>query len=128
MWPEINKHNLQLVHAAFSCDLHMKISCGWKYTCTKTRNCWSQKDKDVPNRFCDVAKRVDRRSPDRLFVRFEQLQQLETNSHPFSRRHELGASIGNSSDQIDAVLLYFLMPTKTMTDVFTRKNTNVFQN
>ena len=39
----------------------------------------------------DVAECVDRRPPDRLFMRFQQLKQLEADPHPFAGRHVLGA-------------------------------------
>ena len=39
----------------------------------------------------DVAEGVDRRPPDRLLVRLQQLQQLEADAHPLAGGHILGA-------------------------------------
>ena len=55
-----------------------------------------------PNSLRNIAKRVHGGSPNRFFVRFQHLQQLETDAHPLARRDELRAPIGDAADQIDA--------------------------
>ena len=49
-----------------------------------------------------IPERVHGRSPDRFFVRFQHLQQLEANTHPLAGSHELRAPIGDAADQVDA--------------------------
>lgn len=63
----------------------------------------------------DVAERVDRGAPNGLLVRFEELKQLEANAHPLTRRDHLGAALGDASHQLDAVLLYLLVPIAVIT-------------
>ncbi len=46
------------------------------------------------NGFGDIAERVDGCSPNRLFMCFQQVEQLEADSHPLLRRDEFGAAIG----------------------------------
>lgn len=46
------------------------------------------------DRLGDVSERVDGRTSDALLVRLEEVQQLEADSHPLSRRDELGSSVG----------------------------------
>lgn len=63
-----------------------------------------------PNSFGDVPECVDSRSADTFLVRFQQVQQVETNADPLFRHYMFRASVCNPSDQIDAILLHFLMP------------------
>lgn len=58
----------------------------------------------------DISKGVDRGAPDGLLVRFEQLEQLEADAHPFASRNHLGAALCNATHQLDAVLLHLLVP------------------
>ena len=44
-----------------------------------------------PDGLCDVSEGVDRRAPDGLLVRLQELQQLEADPHPLAGRHVLGA-------------------------------------
>ena len=64
---------------------------------------------DIPNGLGNVPEGVDSGSSDGFLVCFEQLQQLKTDSHPLSGTHMLSSTISNPSNQINAVLLHFLM-------------------
>ena len=48
----------------------------------------------------DVAEGVDRRPPDGLLVRLQQLQQLEADAHPLAGGHVLGAWGGRVGDNM----------------------------
>ena len=63
----------------------------------------------IHSHLCDVAESVDCRASNRLLVCLEQLEQFETDAHPFTGRDELGAAVCNRADQVDAVLLDFLV-------------------
>lgn len=56
-----------------------------------------------------IAEGVDGRPTNGLLVGLEQLEQLEADSHPFAGGHELGATVGDSAHQLDAVLLHLLV-------------------
>ncbi len=56
-----------------------------------------------------VSERVDGRPTDGLLVRFEKLQKLEADSHPFASRDEFTPTIGDLPNEHDAVLLHFLV-------------------
>jgi hypothetical protein len=43
-------------------------------------------------------------------VRLEEVQKFEADTHPLSRRHKLGTTIGDATDQIDGRLLHLLVP------------------
>mmetsp|Transcript_34471 Transcript_34471/g.51075 ORF Transcript_34471/g.51075 Transcript_34471/m.51075 type:complete len:339 (+) Transcript_34471:347-1363(+) len=57
----------------------------------------------------DVAKGVDRGSSNSLLLRLEQLQKIEANTIPLSRRSQLCSSVGDSPYQVDAVFLDLLV-------------------
>mmetsp|Transcript_21279 Transcript_21279/g.52407 ORF Transcript_21279/g.52407 Transcript_21279/m.52407 type:complete len:375 (-) Transcript_21279:2187-3311(-) len=63
-----------------------------------------------PDRLGDVPERVDRRTPDRLLVRLEHVQQLKADPHPLLGRHKLRPAIGDTPHEVDAVLLHLLVP------------------
>lgn len=60
--------------------------------------------------FGNIPERVDSGSSYRLLMRLEQLEQFETNPHPLPGRHVLRTTIGDPSDQVDAILLHLLVP------------------
>ncbi len=60
----------------------------------------------------DVAEGVDGCTPDGLFVRLDQLEEFEADSHPLARGDVLGAAIGDATHQINAVLLDLLVTKK----------------
>ena len=53
----------------------------------------------------DVTERVDGRTTDTLLVRLEQVEKLEADMHPFTSGHELGTTIGNTTNQVDCRLM-----------------------
>lgn len=55
---------------------------------------------------CDVPEGVHRRPSDGLLVRLQHLQQLEADAHPLASAHVLGPAVGDTPDQVDAVLLH----------------------
>lgn len=57
-----------------------------------------------------ISEGVDGRSTNRLLVRLQKLEKFEANPHPLPRRDELAAPISYLADQLDAVLLYLLVP------------------
>ena len=63
----------------------------------------------LPNSLCDVTKRVHCRTTDGFLVCLEQLEQFKADTHPFPGADKLRATIGNTPDEVDAVLLYFLV-------------------
>ena len=65
-----------------------------------------------PNGLRYVAKSVDSGPTDRLLVCFEQFQQLKTYPHPLLSRNKLCPPISNPANQINAVLLYLLVPVR----------------
>ena len=74
-----------------------------------------QRDQHIlgPDGLGNVAERVDGGSPDALLVRLQHLQQLEADAHPLTRGHELGASVGDATHKVNAVLLHLLVPANT---------------
>eukprot|EP00053_Salpingoeca_punica_P017422 m.167819 g.167819 ORF g.167819 m.167819 type:complete len:1096 (+) comp17202_c1_seq2:150-3437(+) len=61
------------------------------------------------DRLGNVAKGVDGRAADGLLVRLQQVQQLKADAHPLARRDKLCAAIRDAADEVDAVLLDFLV-------------------
>mmetsp|Transcript_85338 Transcript_85338/g.241568 ORF Transcript_85338/g.241568 Transcript_85338/m.241568 type:complete len:278 (+) Transcript_85338:126-959(+) len=57
----------------------------------------------------DVAEGVHGGSADGLLVSLQQLKKVEADAIPLARRRQLGASVGYSPDQVDAVLLHLLV-------------------
>mmetsp|Transcript_24317 Transcript_24317/g.61665 ORF Transcript_24317/g.61665 Transcript_24317/m.61665 type:complete len:665 (+) Transcript_24317:276-2270(+) len=58
----------------------------------------------------NVAEGIHGGTANRLLVGLEELQQVEADAVPLARRRQLGAAVGNSSNQVDAVLLDLLVP------------------
>ncbi len=59
-----------------------------------------------PDGLGNVAKSVDGSTTNRLLVGLEELEQFKADPHPFAGRDELGASVGDTANQIDTVLLH----------------------
>lgn len=62
-----------------------------------------------PDGLGNVPKGVDGGSANSLLVGLQQLQQLKANPHPLFGRDKLCASVCNTTNKVDAILLYFLM-------------------
>mmetsp|Transcript_25028 Transcript_25028/g.71298 ORF Transcript_25028/g.71298 Transcript_25028/m.71298 type:complete len:651 (-) Transcript_25028:1818-3770(-) len=58
----------------------------------------------------DVAEGVDGGAADGLLVRLQQLEKVEADTVPLSGRRQLGSTVRNTPDQIDAILLHLLVP------------------
>mmetsp|Transcript_86974 Transcript_86974/g.243811 ORF Transcript_86974/g.243811 Transcript_86974/m.243811 type:complete len:418 (+) Transcript_86974:455-1708(+) len=56
-----------------------------------------------------VAEGVHGGSPDGFLVGLQQLQKIEANAVPFARRRQLGATVRDTADEIDAILLDLLV-------------------
>mmetsp|Transcript_74277 Transcript_74277/g.86204 ORF Transcript_74277/g.86204 Transcript_74277/m.86204 type:complete len:270 (-) Transcript_74277:22-831(-) len=61
------------------------------------------------NSFGNITEGVDSSSSNTFLVSFEQVQQIEADSHPLLCRDVSCTSISNSSNQINTVFLHFLM-------------------
>ena len=62
-----------------------------------------------PNSFGYVSKCVDSGTTNGLLVSLQKLQEFKTDSHPLLSWYKLRPSVGNSTYQINAILLYLLM-------------------
>mmetsp|Transcript_48257 Transcript_48257/g.149019 ORF Transcript_48257/g.149019 Transcript_48257/m.149019 type:complete len:950 (-) Transcript_48257:252-3101(-) len=62
-----------------------------------------------PDRLRDVAEGVHGGAADRLLVRLQELQEVEADAVPLARRGQLRASVRDTPDQVDAVLLHLLV-------------------
>ena len=60
--------------------------------------------------FGDEAEGVVCRATDAFFVRFEHVEELETDPHPLPRVDTLGSAVCNTTDKIDRVFLHLLVP------------------